>query len=253
MGISRRDTIIIAVFVNALLLVVLFGVASKIEEERALTQAAQILDEEKSSPQVVVSERAETKKQLLPMDEIDEVLKAMASKQKELPDQEESLLSEADDDESDESENKKDIAAKENDDEGEENFISVKVKKGDVLSKIAKSYNSTVEEIMTENKLTTTKLRIGQELKIPVKHEAAKVQVAKVQPAKKVLVAKKVEVETEQANTGEDSNYYTIKSGDNPWKIAKRYNLEFEELLTLNNLDEEKAKNLKIGQKIRIK
>lgn len=253
MGISRRDTIIIAVFVNVALLVVLFGVASKIEEERVLTQAAQILDEEKSSPQVAISQRAETKKQLLPMDEIDEVLKAMASKQKDLPDQEESSLSEPDEDESDESENKSDIAAKESADEGDDNFISVKVKKGDVLSKIAKSYNSTVEEIMTENKLTTTKLRIGQELKIPVKHETAKEQVAKAQITKKVQVAKKVEVEAEQANNEAELSYYTIKSGDNPWKIAKRYNLEFEELLTLNNLDEEKAKNLKIGQKIRIK
>lgn len=49
------------------------------------------------------------------------------------------------------------------------------------------------------------------------------------------------------------AEYYVIKSGDNPWKIARRFNMDFEELLALNSLDEEKARNLKIGQKIRIR
>lgn len=47
--------------------------------------------------------------------------------------------------------------------------------------------------------------------------------------------------------------YYVIKSGDNPWTIARKFHIKFEDLLRLNNLDEEKAKNLKIGQKLRIR
>ena len=47
--------------------------------------------------------------------------------------------------------------------------------------------------------------------------------------------------------------YYIVKAGDNPWKIAKRFHLSFEKLLLLNGLDEAKARNLKIGQKLRIR
>jgi LysM repeat protein len=49
-----------------------------------------------------------------------------------------------------------------------------------------------------------------------------------------------------------ETEYYVIKSGDNPWKIAKQFHVKFDDLLKLNNLDEEKARNLKIGDKIRI-
>ena len=47
--------------------------------------------------------------------------------------------------------------------------------------------------------------------------------------------------------------FYIVKAGDNPWKIAKKYHLSFEKLLQLNRLDEAKARNLKIGQKLRIR
>lgn len=47
--------------------------------------------------------------------------------------------------------------------------------------------------------------------------------------------------------------YYTVKAGDNPWKIAKKFHISFEKLLQLNHLDEAKARNLKIGQKLKIK
>ena len=48
-------------------------------------------------------------------------------------------------------------------------FTEVKVKKGDVLEKIARQHHSSVAEIMKANKLTSTNLRIGQVLKIPNK------------------------------------------------------------------------------------
>jgi LysM repeat protein len=47
--------------------------------------------------------------------------------------------------------------------------------------------------------------------------------------------------------------YYTIKGGDNPWKIAKQYGVNVDDLLKLNGLNDERAKNLKPGDKIRVK
>lgn len=47
--------------------------------------------------------------------------------------------------------------------------------------------------------------------------------------------------------------YYIVKGGDNPWKIAKQFQVNFDDILRLNNLDEEKARNMKIGDRIRVK
>jgi LysM repeat protein len=47
------------------------------------------------------------------------------------------------------------------------------VKSGDNLSKIAKAYGTTFKAIESLNNLTTTKIKVGQKLKIPAKAEAA--------------------------------------------------------------------------------
>lgn len=52
--------------------------------------------------------------------------------------------------------------------------------------------------------------------------------------------------------SGQKGRMYTIQPGDNPWKIARKFHISFEKLLELNGLDEAKARNLKIGQTIRI-
>jgi len=58
------------------------------------------------------------------------------------------------------------------------------VKSGDTLTKIAKAHNTTVKALQTENNLTTTKINVGQKLKIPAKAEvAAPVPAAPVAPA----------------------------------------------------------------------
>jgi nucleoid-associated protein YgaU len=51
----------------------------------------------------------------------------------------------------------------------------------------------------------------------------------------------------------EEGKYYIVKSGDNPWSIAIKNHIKFDELLRLNHLDEDKAKKLKPGDKLRIK
>ncbi len=47
------------------------------------------------------------------------------------------------------------------------------VKSGDTLTKIAKANGTTVKRIKSENNLTTTRITVGQKLKIPAKAEAA--------------------------------------------------------------------------------
>ena len=113
----------------------------------------------------------------------------------------------------------------------------VSVKKGDTLEKIAKAHNTTVDEIIKINQLPSSFLRVGQKLKIP---------------REKSLVVKSAKpVEKKSVETG--PNYYTMKVGDNAWSIAMKNHIKVDELLKLNNLNEEKARKLKPGDRLRIR
>lgn len=116
-------------------------------------------------------------------------------------------------------------------------IIEVTVKKGDVLEKIAKTHGTTVTAIKKANHLENERLQIGQTLKIPLTTKEK-------ESAKKTTPIKETE---------DSAQFYVIKSGDSPWKIAKQYHTTADEILRLNHLDEESAKNLKIGDRIRVK
>jgi LysM repeat protein len=63
---------------------------------------------------------------------------------------------------------------------GEEIYI---VKSGDTLSKIARRYGTTVKAIESENGLSTTRIKVGEKLKIPAKAEAAPAEAPTPAPA----------------------------------------------------------------------
>lgn len=120
-----------------------------------------------------------------------------------------------------------------------EGFQEVTVKKGDTLEKIAKAHRTTVDEIIRVNQLPSSFLRVGQILKLPAEKPVA------VKPVVKPLLPEKVSTDGPE--------YYTVKVGDNPWTIAMKHHLKVEELLKLNGLNEDKARKLKPGDRLRIR
>ena len=124
-------------------------------------------------------------------------------------------------------------------------FVEVKVKKGDVLEKIARHHHTTVAEIMKANRLTSTNLRIGQVLKIPnktiKKAETSSIAYSPSAPA----------TATATATSDNSAKFYTVKKGDSPWTIAVKNHLKVEELLKLNNMSEDQARRLKPDARLR--
>lgn len=120
--------------------------------------------------------------------------------------------------------------------------VDVVVKKGDSLDKIARANGTTIEAIKQASKLKSEKLSIGQQLKVPV-------------GLKKPLAISEKPVAPPAASSvsADSAEYYTLKSGDTPWKIAKQQHVSMEDILRLNKLNEDKARNLKVGDKIRIR
>ena len=56
---------------------------------------------------------------------------------------------------------------------GESGVTSYTVKSGDTLTKIAKNFGVSIKAIETANNMVTTRIKVGQKLKIPSKAEAA--------------------------------------------------------------------------------
>jgi murein DD-endopeptidase MepM/ murein hydrolase activator NlpD len=109
------------------------------------------------------------------------------------------------------------------------------VDNGDTLSGIAGSRDVTVEEIMEFNNMSSSKIKPGQDLKIP---------------RDKIITAEK---NTEAANTDQNTEaknaqiYYTVRKGDALSTIAARRNLPVEEIMDANNLNSD---FIKAGQEL---
>ncbi|MDN3505016.1 MAG: LysM peptidoglycan-binding domain-containing protein [Rhabdochlamydiaceae bacterium] len=117
-------------------------------------------------------------------------------------------------------------------------LFEVEVKKGDILGKIAMRHKVSVDEIMKLNNLSNSSLRIGQVLYIPKKSPN--------RPAQNLATS------TNSSLKLKNERIYTVKSGDSLWSIAINNHIKVDDLLTLNNLSESKAKKLKPGDKLRI-
>lgn len=106
-----------------------------------------------------------------------------------------------------------------------EDYLIYRVQSGDSLYAIARKYNTTVDELMRINNLSNILLSVGQEIRIPVT------------------------TPTEPEVPSQNYVEYIVKSGDNLYAIARRYNASVDSIKSLNNLT---SNNLSIGQRLRI-
>lgn len=248
---SRRDTIIIALLVNASLLALLFMLAVNTDEES-------VVDHPEMSK--AIAERPEViSKQSMPVpialsnthvnDEVDSFLKDLASEDKGHPitiDDEGYVQLRQEP-----AEPVRRATSSQN--TGDLEYVEVTIKRGDALEKIARNNGTSVEAIKKANNLTSAKLSIGQVLRVPVGKKESQDKPAASTAANTKSKPQQTIAATNKTPKESDVQYYTIKSGDTPWKIAKQYNVPFEDLLKMNGLDEERARNLKIGDKIRVR
>ncbi len=216
---SRRDTIIVAALVNAGLLIVLFVSALKNQEEGDSVALERPSSELVQTDVAVISEPKKIVEEVTAF--VDPVAAPSSSS---FADDLQGLTAIA--------VATQPVAVQE---EVSTAWIEVKVKKGDMLEKIARRHNTSVSEIMKVNKLSSSQLKIGQVLKVSASSKEA---------------APKVHSTAFEAAP---SKVYTVKTGDSPWTIAVKNHMKVDELLKLNNMSEEKAKRLKPGDQIRIR
>ena len=95
-------------------------------------------------------------------------------------------------------------------------YIIYTIKKGDNLYDIAKKYNITLQDLVNFNEKATTMLQIGDQILIPIKNN-------------------------------NDNLTYVVKPKDTLYNIAKRYDIDVNNLMNINNL---KDNIIQIGQEL---
>lgn len=148
------------------------------------------------------------------------------------------------------------------------------VKKGDSLWLIGQMYGVSVPELTAENDISPSKvLRVGQVLKLPagarlrdvseIRRATAKRHAAPAPAAKKSSGGSKSASTSARSSSGGTAKrsvakepipadgMYTIKSGDNPWDVARKFGVKHEDLMQWNNLKSDTV--LQIGQKLRLR
>jgi LysM repeat protein len=131
--------------------------------------------------------------------------------------------------------------------------IKYTVKRGDSFWLIGKKYGVSQQELAAYNKMSLKKpLKIGQVLNIPLggKLKSAAELKASLKKARKVTkkrrpVRRSTPIARQPIPT---SGTYIVKSGDNPWTIARKFRVNTNDLLGANGLN--RSSVLKIGQKL---
>ena len=140
----------------------------------------------------------------------------------------------------------------------EDQWKTHKVKKGETLKGVSTKYGVSSSDIKKWNKLKSSSLKIGQNLKVKVKVKKT-ITIPKVtEPADststntpKVIPPAEVPKPTPPKPATPEYVYYTVKSGDSLSGIASKNRVSVDSIVKLNKgLTPNK---IQIGQKIKIK
>ena len=144
------------------------------------------------------------------------------------------------------------------------------VKAGDTLYSIARKFNTTVNELVNLNNLTSNTISIGQQIKLPIKKEQTEYETYVIKegdslysiasaynisvndlidynalPTTILTIGDTIKIPKDKVINKE--NVYIVKPGDTLYKIANQYNVSIEDLISFNNLD---SNILSIGQEL---
>jgi len=132
---------------------------------------------------------------------------------------------------------------------------------GDTLRRIASKFNTSIESIEKANNLTSTSvIKVGQVLNIgssskttsavipasEVPSKTAPAVVAKAPPVKAPEAQEKADVKPQDKPQSSTEKTHIVAKGDNPYSLAKKFNITQAALMKANNIDD--PKKLKIGQ-----
>ena len=112
-----------------------------------------------------------------------------------------------------------------------------RVRRGDVLGKIASRYRVSVRSLKKWNKLRNNNIRIGRKLAVYVNSSNRRLQYASTKKTRRTT------------SSSSNLSYYTVRRGDALSSIARRQKVSVSNLKKWNKL---KSNNIKVGQKLKL-
>lgn len=108
-------------------------------------------------------------------------------------------------------------------------WIRYTVQAGDNLGGVARDHNTTVNVLQDINKISSTVIRVGQQLMIPVAGQSA----ASYTLSSHQRLLKK---QSRSPSSNRIKINYTVESGDSLWSIAQKYNTDTKTLARWNSM-----------------
>ena len=135
--------------------------------------------------------------------------------------------------------------------DGDKQTIIHKVKAGETLASIAKTYEVSMEDIKTTNNLRRNAVRVGQQLRISTSSPQAVMEttVAAVTGKSNSSSQASSQKKTTSSSGGGKATTHVVKKGETLSIIAKKYGTTITAIKNANGL---KKDNIQIGQKLTI-
>jgi LysM repeat protein len=127
------------------------------------------------------------------------------------------------------------------------NTIIHTVSKGETLYAISKKYGVSLSSLRNWNDLQKDALSVGQKLTI---HTTNKPQISDQQKQKMAEASDSTSSLIVEQDASAPTTYYTVKSGDNLYNIARDYQMSVSQLKALNDL---KGNTIRVGQKLTVR
>ncbi len=114
-------------------------------------------------------------------------------------------------------------------------LVRHQVKSGETLSQIAHHYNTTTNALISSNQLSSTLIRSGQHLLVPVGNQDA---------TQHASLNRRIQA----ANGASSKHTYRVRSGDSLWTIARKHRVTVKQVSNWNKLDADAP--IRPGQKL---
>lgn len=126
-----------------------------------------------------------------------------------------------------------------------------KVKQGETLYSIAKAMGVSIEELKKANGLKDNSLSIGQILRMPSKtSNTTNNEISMMND----ISDERIQADSQRSKYVQTTNHapHTLKKGETPSTLSKKYGVEKRSILYANNLTEQQAAKLQIGDILKI-
>jgi murein DD-endopeptidase MepM/ murein hydrolase activator NlpD len=126
-----------------------------------------------------------------------------------------------------------------------------KIKAGDTLSAIAKKYNVSVSRLMRANGLTSSRLRVNQQLVIPTPYQGDPITSQRPEAVVSNSALRSTPISDKQVPRPQPASktWHKIRPGDTLSAIAKKYNVSVSSVMRANGLT---SSRLRVNQKLLI-